>query len=467
MRVKGSKSRCLTARKIKNMSSRPNVLFMIADDHRWDAIGGMGDPTVKTPTMDSLMARGTTFRQTHIMGSLVGAVCVPSRAAVLTSANLFRSGGNQINRDLAVWPQVMREAGYHTFFSGKWHNDRQTFTDSFDDGANIFFGGMGDQYKVPVFDFDPTGKYPSDARYIGEKFSTELFTDSAVQFIENYDETDPFFLYLSFTSPHDPRTAPGEYATMYSPEEVPVPENFLPEHPFDNGEMRIRDEVLAPFPRTPEIVQQHIADYYGMITHMDAEMGRVLQTLEATGHLENTIIIYTADHGLSVGQHGLLGKQNLYNHSIHVPSIFAGPGIPERETVDALTYLYDVFPTVCDLTDVACPDTTEGCSLVPLMNGHVERVRATVFAAYRDIHRTVSDGHWKLIRYYVSEETGAGTDCIQLFDLEQDPWETTNLAANDVKSPEHADRIQSLAADMKMWQIETDDFMKDIPVLPL
>ena len=441
--------------------SRPNVLFMIADDHRWDAIGGMGDPTVQTPTMDSLMTRGTTFRQTHIMGSLVGAVCVPSRAAVLTSANLFRSGGNQINRDLAVWPQVMRDAGYHTFFSGKWHNDRQTFTDSFDAGAKIFFGGMSDQYKVPVFDFDPTGKYPEDAKYIGEKFSTELFTDSAVQFIENYDETDPFFLYLSFTSPHDPRTAPGEYATMYSPEDIPVPENFLPEHPFDNGEMRIRDEVLAPFPRTPEIVQQHIADYYGMITHMDAEMGRVLSTLEATGHLDNTIIIYTADHGLAVGQHGLLGKQNLYNHSIHVPSIFAGPGIPEGETVDALTYLYDVFPTVCDLTDVTCPDTTEGRSLVPLMDGRVERVRATVFAAYRDIHRTIRDGRWKLIRYYVSEETGAGTDCIQFFDLEQDPWETTNLA----DLPEHADRIRSLAADMKMWQIETNDFMKDTPVL--
>ncbi len=441
--------------------SRPNVLFMIADDHRWDAIGGMGDPTVQTPTMDALMARGTTFRQTHIMGSLVGAVCVPSRAAVLTGANLFRSGGNQINPDLAVWPQVMRDAGYHTFFSGKWHNDRQTFTDSFDAGAKIFFGGMSDQYKVPVFDFDPTGKYPEDARYIGEKFSTELFTDAAVQFIENYDETDPFFLYLSFTSPHDPRTAPGEYATMYSPEDIPVPENFLPEHPFDNGEMRIRDEVLAPFPRTPEIVQQHIADYYGMITHMDAEMGRVLNTLAATGHLDNTIIIYTADHGLAVGQHGLLGKQNLYNHSIHVPSIFAGPGIPEAETVDALTYLYDVFPTVCDLTDVTCPDTTEGRSLVPLMHGHVERVRPTVFAAYRDIQRTIRDGRWKLIRYYVSEETGAGTDCIQFFDLEQDPWETTNLA----DLPEHADRIRSLAADMQMWQIETNDFMKDTPVL--
>jgi len=445
------------------MPSRPNVLFMIADDHRWDAIAGMGDPTVKTPTMDSLMARGTNFRQTHIMGSLSGAVCVPSRAAVLTSAGLFRSGANQINRDYAVWPQVMREAGYRTFFSGKWHNDRQTFVDSFDDAAKIFFGGMGNQYKVPVFDFDPTGAYPKDARYIGDKFSSTLFTDSAVEFIENYDQTDPFFLYLSFTSPHDPRTPPGEYATMYKPEDVPVPENFLPEHPFDNGEMRIRDEMLAEFPRTPEIVQQHIADYYGMITSQDAEMGRVIQTLEDKGHLDNTIVIYTSDHGLAVGQHGLLGKQNLYSHSIRVPSIFAGPGVPEGVTVDALTYLYDVFPTVCDLTEVDCPDTTEGCSLVPLMEGCVDKVRATVFAAYKDIHRAISDGRWKLIRYYVSKETGKGTDHIQLFDLEQDPWETTNLA----DLPEHADRIQSLAADMEMWQTETDDFMKGTPILPM
>ncbi len=445
------------------MPSQPNVLFMIADDHRWDAIAGMGDPTVKTPTMDSLMARGTTFHQTHIMGSLSGAVCVPSRAAVLTSAGLFRSGANQINRDYAVWPQVMRQAGYHTFFSGKWHNDRQTFADSFDGGGTIFFGGMGNQYKVPIFDFDPTGAYPKDARYIGDKFSSTLFTDSAVQFVENYDQTDPFFLYLSFTSPHDPRTPPGEYATMYKPEDVPVPENFYPEHPFDNGEMRIRDEVLAEFPRTPEIVQQHIADYYGMITSQDAEMGRLLQTLEAKGQLDNTIVIYTADHGLAVGQHGLLGKQNLYSHSIRVPSIFAGPGVPEGVTVDALTYLYDVFPTVCDLTEVDCPDTVEGSSLVPLMEGCVDKVRDTVFAAYKDIHRTVSDGRWKLIRYYVSKETGKGTDFLQLFDLENDPWETNNLA--DV--PEHAERINSLAIELKRWQNETDDFMKDVPLLPL
>ncbi len=443
------------------MSSRPNVVFMIADDHRWDAIAGMGDPTVKTPTMDSLMERGTTYRKTHIMGSLVGAVCVPSRAAVLTGANLFRSGGNQINPDLAVWPQVMREAGYRTFFSGKWHNDRNTFSNSFDDAAKIFFGGMGNQYKVPVFDFDPTGKYPKEDRYIGDKFSSTLFTDAAVQFLEDYDRNDPFFLYLSFTSPHDPRTPPGEYATMYKPEDIPLPENFYPQHPFDNGEMRIRDEKLAPFPRTPEIVQQHIADYYGMISSQDYEMGRVIKTLEAKGCLDNTIVIYTSDHGLAVGQHGLFGKQNLYEHSIRVPSIFAGPGVSEGVTVDELTYLYDVFPTVCDLTDVDCPDTVEGTSLVPLMEGCVDKVRDSVFAAYKDIHRTVSDGRWKLIRNYVSKETGKGTDCLQLFDLENDPWEIANLS--DLS--EHQDRIQTLAAELKRWQNETDDFMKDVPVL--
>lgn len=442
------------------MPSQPNILFMIADDHRFDAIGAMGDATVQTPTLDSLMARGATFRQTHIMGSLVGAVCVPSRAAVLTSASLFRSGMQQINRDLAVWPQVMREEGYHTFATGKWHNDKQTFTNSFADGAKIFFGGMSSHFEVPVFDYDANGAYPNTAKYIGAKFSTEMFTDEAVQFLQEYDADAPFFLYLAFTSPHDPRTPPGEYASMYAPEEIPVPENFMPEHPFDNGEMRIRDEVLAPFPRTPEIVQQHIADYYGMISHMDAEIGRVLQTLEATGQLENTLIIYTADHGLAVGQHGLLGKQNLYSHSIRVPSIFAGPGVPEGKTVDALTYLYDMFPTVCELTDVACPDTVEGSSLVPLMNGSAERVRETVFAAYRDIQRTVSDGRWKLIRYYVSEETGAGTNRIQLFDLVNDPGETTDLST----LPEHAERIQSLAADMHQWQIETEDFLKDTSV---
>ena len=443
------------------MPSQPNILFIIADDHRFDAIGAMGDATVQTPVLDSLMARGTTFRQTHIMGSLVGAVCVPSRAAVLTSANLFRSGMQEINRELAVWPQVMREAGYHTFATGKWHNDKQTFTNSFAEGAKIFFGGMSSHFEVPVFDYDASGAYPNTAKYIGEKFSTEMFTDEAVQFLQDYDASAPFFLYLAFTSPHDPRTPPGEYASMYPPAEMPVPENFMPEHPFDNGEMRIRDEVLAPFPRTPEIVQQHIADYYGMISHMDAEIGRVLKTLEATGQLENTLIIYTADHGLAVGQHGLLGKQNLYSHSIRVPSIFAGPGVPEGKTVDALTYLYDVFPTVCELTAVACPDTVEGRSLVPLMHGSAERVRETVFAAYRDIQRTVSDGRWKLIRYYVSEETGAGTNRIQLFDLANDPGETTELSALS----EHAERIQSLAADMQQWQIETNDFLKDTPVL--
>ena len=444
------------------MKQQPNILFMIADDHRFNAIHALGDETVKTPVLDSLIENGVAFRRTHIMGSLVGAVCVPSRSALLTGTNLFRSGMNEINRDLAVWPHVMQEAGYTTFATGKWHNDKQTFANSFSDGAKIFFGGMSDHLKVPVTDFDPTGRYPNEAKYVGEKFSTELFSDAAINFLQEYREDNPFFLYLAFTSPHDPRMAPQEYAAMYDSEKIPLPENFISEHPFDNGEMQIRDEKLAPWPRTPEIIRQHIADYYAMITHMDAHIGRVLDALKESGHAENTIIVYTADHGLAVGQHGLMGKQNLYDHSIRIPLIISGPGIPQGQTVDALTYLYDVFPTMCDLTGVEVPNTVEGESLVPLITDEKKELRQSVYSAYKDCHRMVSDGHWKLIRNYHSEEMNTGLECIQLFHLESDPWETQDLS----EALEHAERIRELAGELKAWQKRVNDPLVNRPVLP-
>ena len=123
--------------------------------------------------------------------------------------------------------------------------------------------------------------------------------------------------------------APKEFTDLYPPERIRIPENFMPAHPFNNGEMFVRDENLAPFPRTPEIVQDHISAYYAMITHLDAQVGRVLDALEKTGRTEDTVVIFTGDNGLAVGQHGLLGKQNLYEHSVRVPLIICGPEIPE------------------------------------------------------------------------------------------------------------------------------------------
>src|SRR5262249_37846224 len=161
---------------------------------------------------------------------------------------------------------VFRKAGYTTFGTGKWHNGPALFARCFSTGANIFFGGMSDHLAVPVNDFDPSGQYLASKRHTGEKFSSELFADSVIQFLKQQSPDRPFLAYTAFTAPHDPRMAPKEYAVMYDPEKIEVPRNFLPEHPFDNGEMKVRDEALAPWPRTEKVVREHIAAYYAMIT---------------------------------------------------------------------------------------------------------------------------------------------------------------------------------------------------------
>ena len=446
---------------------------MVADDHRHDAIGACGDPVVQTPVMDGLIGDGVCFRQNHIMGGLSGAVCVPTRACLLTGVNVFRAamvedggkfrGSGEIDAALETLPEVFRRAGYRTFATGKWHNDRDSFHRGFEDGAKIFFGGMSDHLQVPVYDYDAEGKYPEEACYMGEKFSTDLFCDAAIDFLRGYGEEEPFFLYLAFTSPHDPRMAPREWAENYRPEDVVLPANFAPEHAFDNGEMRVRDEDLAPFPRTEEVVRRHIADYYAMIAHQDAHMGRVLEALEESGcGDDDTIVVYMADHGLAVGQHGLLGKQNMYDHSVRVPLIVRGPGLPRGVQVERLTYSYDVFPTLCELAGLEVPEMVEGPSLVGLAGGGVDEVRETVFSIYREIQRMVKDERWKLIRYYRDDAGEKGSERVQLFDLQEDPWEMNDLS----EEPGCGEHLTWLAQAMQHWQESLHDPWKDRPVLP-
>lgn len=451
--------------------SKPNILFIIADDHRHDALGIHGDPTVKTPTLNALARRGVSFRGTHIMGGLSGAVCVPTRAAVHSGVSIFRATPGPSNHypslqtldpRLALMPETFAQHGYRTFATGKWHNDHVSFNRCFADGANLFFGGMCDHDAVPLHDYDPDGNYAKECACGADGFSTELFCDAAIGFLdEQRNAEQPFFCYLSLTSPHDPRMAPPPFNTMYDPEQIPIPPNFMTEHPFDNGDMRLRDEVLAPFPRTHADVQQHMADYYAMISHHDHHLQRVLDALIGNELADNTIIVYTADHGLSVGQHGLWGKQNMYDHSVRIPLIVTGPGLPADLQLPQLTYQIDIFPTLCELAGIAIPSTVEGQSQVPLIQYPQGRGRRSVYSLYRDVQRMVTDGTWKLIRYYVSAESGQGTDRLQLFNLHDDPWETTDLAGDTSYQP-HKERLAKVLAEWMLW---TDDFMKDQPVL--
>jgi arylsulfatase A-like enzyme len=440
-------------------AARPNILFLFSDDQRFSALHALSNPEVRTPNLDRLIANGTAFTHACIMGGTIGAVCAPSRAMLMTGQSLFHVDASIVTpkgvpesskKPFDLFPEVLRKAGYTTFSTGKWHNGPKLFARAFSAGENIFFGGMSDHDKVPVQDFDPTGAYPPARRHIGKQFSSELFTDSAIRFLRAQKPGDPFCAYVAYTAPHDPRMAPKEYADLYDPAKISLPKNFLPEHPFDNGEMKVRDEGLAPWPRTPEVVRQHIAAYYAMITHLDAQIGRVLKTLEETGHARNTIVIFASDNGLAVGQHGLFGKQNLYDHSMRVPLVIGGPGLPKGKRADTLCYLLDLFPTICDLTGLPTPATVEGKSLKPALVDSKARVRDSVFFAYRTFQRAVRTERWKLIRYNVG-----GKQTTQLFDIQADPWETRNLAEREPA------RVRELNALLQDWMRRTDDPNRD------
>ncbi len=438
-------------------ATKPNFLFLFTDDQRFNTLNALGNPEVHTPNMDRLVRRGVAFTHSCIMGGTVGAVCMPSRAMLMTGQTLFQVHDNLIAPAAAppsaripnsTFPELLRKAGYDTFGTGKWHNGPALYARSFSHGGPIFFGGMSNHDKVPLNDFDPTGIYAKANIHIGKGFSSEIFSNSAIRFLKERKKEKPFLTYVAYTAPHDPRMAPPRFAAMYSPDKVTLPSNFLPQHPFDNGELRVRDEMLAPFPRTPEVVRTHIAAYYAMISEVDFEIGRVLDTLEQTGEADNTYIIFAADNGLAVGQHGLMGKQNLYDHSIRVPLIISGPGIPQGRTSDSLCYLMDVGPTILDLAGIKSPSPATGLSLRPVLRDQKAKLRNEVIFAYRHFQRGIRTDRWKLIEYNVK-----GRKTTQLFDLAKDPAERNNLAAR----PVHTNKVRSLHALLQKRMTEYGD----------
>jgi arylsulfatase A-like enzyme len=346
---------------------------------------------------------------------------------------------------VATFPELFRSEGYATFGTGKWHQSREAFARCFERGRNIFFGGMSDHNRVPVRDLLPDGSY-SDVREAG--FSTDLFADAAIAFIDEHVTSGsdaPFLVYVSFTAPHDPRTPPEPFLSRYPGEEMPLPANYLPLHPFHNGWMTGRDEVLAAWPRQPDVIRDQLGEYFGLITHMDARIGDLLDTLDRNGLAENTIVVFAADNGLALGSHGLLGKQSLYEHSTHVPLLFSGPGIPQGES-DALVYLFDIFPTLAEVLGMNQPERVEGLDLSTIWRGDQASVRAELYTAYEDKQRAVRDERWKLIRYPKLHYN-------QLFDLATDPHELRNLA----EDPDYTAELERLTDLLEAWHRTSGD----------
>jgi arylsulfatase A-like enzyme len=448
----------------KNASKSKNILIIYSDDHSYHALGAAGNKEISTPNLDKLAKSGLMFTQAHVMGGHQGAVCIPSRAMLLTGryVNRLPSDGNIIPDSIVSLPEVLRKQGYNTYHTGKWHSDKASHSRMFSTGGDIFFGGMhfpkfGGQEHPTVSLYDSTGVYSESRKRVSDIYSTTLYADNAVRFLSSQTaKTNPFFCYVAFTSPHDPRTPPGKFSTMYNPKKITLPANFLIKHPFDNGDLNVRDEQLLPVPRDPEAIKKDIALYYGMVSEMDAQVGRILEALEKSGLKENTLIVFAGDNGLAVGQHGLLGKQNLYEHSIRVPMIVSGPGVPVNKKTDGFTYLSDITPTIMDYLQVQKPSSVEGRSLVPVILDPSKKVRSSIYNVYGHWSRSIkTEDGFKMIVYNVD-----GIENTQLFNLKNDPLEIQDLS----KDPAYSAKIQQLRSILKQQMTATfDDLDIDLP----
>ncbi len=430
-------------------ASKPNFVFLFADDQRADTIGAHGNPHIHTPHLDQLSSEGFSFRRNYCAGSFSGAVCVASRAMLMTGRHWMRIPTKNRSRDWADLPllpsTLTREGGYRSFIVGKWHNGEDTLHRAFTSGRAVYMGGMANHASFVVRDLvdgELTPKRDADG------FSTTVYANEAIDFIEGADAEEPFFLYVSLTAPHDPRNPPESYRKRYYENRPPLPPNFLPLHPFKNAPQATsgRDESLAPWPRTKEVISDQLCEYYGLITHLDEQVGRVLQALENTPHAENTYVVYTADHGLGMGSHGLLGKQNLYEQSMRCPLIIRGPGIPAGKSTEAFTYIHDLHATLLTLAGVPTPEGIDATDLAPLWQGEADSLHHSLFLPFQDNQRTINDGRWKLHIYPKINHR-------LLFDLQSDPHEIHDLA----QAPENVPTVNRLVRLMQSWRTRLND----------
>lgn len=411
-------------------AARPNVLLLLTDDQRFDTIGALGNPAIQTPNLDRLSKQSVAFTNAYVANP----ICTPSRACLLTGRDDWDTGvrwfGEPVRPELPMLPEVLHSVGYDTFFTGKWHNDSTPEQRGFAKTRLVFNRGMGPHEMT----FGDVSGY-----------STELFASAAVDYLKS-GAGDPFFAMVSFTAPHDPRTPHPAWASRYKPASVPLPRNFLPEHPFDNGELKIRDEMLLPFPRTEDAVRAEIANYYAMISHLDDQIGRILGVLEQRGILENTLVAFASDNGLALGSHGLLGKMSMYEHSVKVPLLVRLPGHRfAGRRIDTPCYQHQLFSTICSEIRIKPPAGIERPSLADLATGRTPGPEA-IHCSYRDVQRMVRAGDYKLIWY---PKAGRW----QLFNVKSDPDELTDLSTQS----RYNAKIQELAGLMRARLTEKHD----------
>jgi arylsulfatase A-like enzyme len=441
----------------------PNILFILADDQCYRTVHELGNKEIITPTLDELAREGTVFTTAYNMGGWHGAICVASRTMFNTGKFLWRARTLENRLDTLaarnqLWSKEMERLGYETYLTGKWHVKIPPER-LFDHVGTERPGMPGDSpegYNRPLGPADTVWR-PWDTLFggywAGGVHWSEVVADETIGFLEHSSRSEkPFFMYIAFNAPHDPRQSPKEFVDLYPLEQLSVPESYLPLYPQKDligCSAELRDEALAPFPRTPYAVKVNRQEYYALITHLDTQIERILQKLKETGQDKNTYIFYTADHGLSVGNHGLLGKQNMYDHSLRPPLIVVGPHVSRGKRNNAPVYIQDIMATALDYAGGKVPGWVEFHSLRSYIEGKDDPGYPAIYGAYMDLQRMIRKGDYKLIVY-----PKAGV--VKLFNLSEDPLEINDLSSDFSEQT----RISEMYGELRRLMLDMGDTLQ-------
>lgn len=434
-------------------ATKPNVVFLLVDDLRWNALGCMGDKIVKSPNIDKLAARGVLFENMFVTTS----ICWSSRATMFTGQWMRRHGvGLNDGKEMKpgawaqTYPAQFRAAGFRTGFIGKFGVGGNKQMKEMETAFDYWKGLPGQAGKLFIEPDDPTHKH-----------KTALFGDQALEFIDGCKTDQPFSLSVSFNAVHARDHEPREYTPdtrdegMYDGIEIP-----LPKLATDEAFKRLPEFVQKSEGRTrwgwrfdePQKAQSILHDYYCLITGMDREVGRIMQALEKKGVADNTIIVFAGDNGYSLADRGLADKWFAYEEDMRVPLIIVDPRLPQSRRgtkVGGIALNVDVAPTMLDLCGVVVPSVMQGRSLKPLLAGEKPADWRTEF--FYEHHavparippvEAVRTERWKYIRWIKAEPAVE-----ELYDLQTDPLEEKNLAAN----PAHVAQLNELRAKWERY----------------
>jgi choline-sulfatase len=452
-------------------AEKPNFLFIIVDDQSpFDLKAYDPNSILDTPNIDRIAKDGLVLDGAYQQGAWSGAVCTCSRTMIMTGRTLWhipRGGkkGKSDGKDSSLipaglenssLPEVFNNAGYDTVRTCKQGNSYEA--------ANKKFQIRHDATKRG-------GTAESGSEWHGDQVMNYLADR------EKQDARKPFLIYYGFSHPHDTRDGTPELLEKYgatnhtdkktlpaaNPKQPALPINWLPKHPFSTGHPGLRDEVSVSGvweKRDERTIRNELGREFACSENIDIQIGRVLDKLEAMGELENTYVIYTSDHGMAIGRHGLQGKQNLYQHTFRVPYIVMGPGV-KKGRAEGNIYLLDTLATLSDLAGIPAPETNEGISFKPVLTGEKQDVRDTLYGAYtggsKPGIRAVKKGDWKLIK---TDAINGEVHETQLFNLAENPNEflpehakndpkLTNLAPNPTYSGKLTEMEAVLQSEMK------------------